>query len=61
MKITKANGKAEYALVENLKKRAGETDAKIVDIVTNILKSVKDDGDEAVREFTVRFDGGLPK
>lgn len=61
MKITRANGKVEYALVENLKKRAGETDAKIVDIVTNILKSVKEDGDEAVREFTVRFDGGLPK
>lgn len=61
MKITRANGKAEYALVENLKKRAGETDAKIVDIVTNIIKSVKEDGDEAVREFTVRFDGGLPK
>lgn len=28
MKITKANGKAEYALIENLKKRAGEADQK---------------------------------
>ena len=52
MKITKANGKAEYALIENLKKRAGETDEKIVEIVTTILN---------VREYTVRFDGGLPK
>lgn len=33
MKITKANGKAEYALIENLKKRSGETDPKIVEIV----------------------------
>ena len=33
MKITKANGKAEYALIENLKKRAGETDEKIVEII----------------------------
>lgn len=61
MNITKANGKAEYALIENLKKRAGETDAKIIDIVTNIINSVKEQGDEAVREFTVRFDGSVPK
>jgi histidinol dehydrogenase len=61
MKITKANGKAEYALIDNLKKRAGETDQKIVDIVTSIINAVKEDGDEAVREFTVRFDGGVPK
>lgn len=61
MKITKANGKAEYALIENLKKRSGETDYKIVEIVTNIINSVKEQGDEAVREFTVRFDGSIPK
>ena len=61
MKITKANDKAEYALIENLKKRAGETDEKIVEIVTTILNEVKKNGDDAVREYTVRFDGGLPK
>ena len=61
MNITKANGKAEYALIESLKKRAGETDAKILEIVTNIINSVKEQGDEAVREFTVRFDGSIPK
>lgn len=61
MKITKANGKAEYALIEDLKKRAGETDPKIVEIVTNIVNAVKEQGDEAVREFTVRFDGSVPK
>lgn len=61
MKITKANGKDEYILIENLKKRAGETDQKIVDIVTGIINGVKENGDEAVREYTVRFDGGVPK
>lgn len=61
MKITKANGKAEYALIDELKKRSGETDSKIVDIVTTILNEVKQNGDEAVREYTVRFDGGVPK
>ena len=38
MKITKANGKVEYALIENLKKRAGETDEKIVDPRSLLLK-----------------------
>lgn len=61
MKITRANGKAEYALIENLKKRSGETEQKIVDIVSTILKEVKENGDEAVREYTVRFDGSASK
>lgn len=61
MKITKANGKAEYALIENLKKRAGEADQKIVDIVSTIICNVKENGDDAVREYTVRFDGSVPK
>ena len=61
MKITKANGKTEYALIESLKKRSGEADQKIVDIVTSILNGVKEGGDEAVREYTARFDGSVPK
>ena len=61
MKITKANGKAEYAVLDNLKKRAGETDQKIVDIVSTIIREVRENGDAAVLEYTVRFDGGVPK
>ena len=52
MKITKANGKAEYAVVENLKKRSAETDPTIVEIVTSIISGVMEGGDEAVREYT---------
>ena len=61
MNITKANGKNEYELIKNLKKRSGQTDEKIVEAVTTIINSVKEQGDEAVREFTVRFDGMVPK
>ena len=61
MKITKANGKSEYTLIENLKKRNEETDQKIVDIVSSIIAGVKEGGDDAVREYTARFDGSVPK
>lgn len=61
MRITRANGKTEYAVVENLKKRSGETDPKIVEIVTSIINGVKEGGDAAVREYTSRFDGSVPK
>ncbi len=61
MKITKANGKIEYELIESLKRRAGEADKSIVDVVSSIIKGVKDNGDDAVREYNVRFDGFVPK
>lgn len=55
MKITKANGVVEYQLLAQLKQRAGETDPKITEAVTTIINGVKEGGDEAVREYTVRF------
>lgn len=61
MNITKANGKVEYELIDNLKKRNRSISSKTIDIVSTIIKAVREDGDEAVREYTVRFDGVLPK
>lgn len=61
MKITKANGIAEYALIAQLKRRAGETDPKITEAVWAIIEGVKEGGDNALREYTVRFDGAVPK
>ena len=61
MNITKANGKVEYALIDALKKRAGETDSSIVESVTNIINAVKSQGDKAVKEFTAKFDGSVPE
>ncbi len=61
MKITKANGKTEYELIESLKKRAGEADKSVTASVTEIINYVKERGDEAVKEYTLRFDGALPK
>lgn len=61
MNITKANGKTEYELIKNLKKRAGETDESITTAVENIINAVREQGDTAVNEFTIKFDGALPE
>ena len=54
MKITKANGKSEYLLIENLKKRSGETDEKITEIVSSIIKGVKEGGDDEIGRASCR-------
>ncbi|MCD7723188.1 MAG: histidinol dehydrogenase [Clostridiales bacterium] len=61
MKITKANGKAEYEIIENLKKRSAKEDENVTNIVKSIIDGVKTGGDEALREYTARFDGSVPK
>lgn len=61
MKITKANGKTEYELVKKIKNRSSEADPKITEIVTSIIKDVKENGDQSLKEYTSRFDGVVPK
>lgn len=61
MRIIKANGKNEYELLRQLKARSSETDQKVTDVVNDIIANVRRFGDEAVREYTMRFDGRLPK
>ena len=57
MQLVKADGKAEYALLEQLAARSGEVDRQVTAAVTEILDTVRRDGDAAVREYTRRFDG----
>ncbi|MDR1409238.1 MAG: histidinol dehydrogenase [Oscillospiraceae bacterium] len=56
-----ADGAAEKRLLGKLKARAGETDARVEKIVGEILHGVRSRGDVALREYTDRFDGGLPE
>ncbi|MBQ3069310.1 MAG: histidinol dehydrogenase [Clostridia bacterium] len=53
----KADGKTEYELLAQLEARSGEVDKRVTAAVTDILTAVRERGDEAVREFTARFDG----
>ena len=55
-----ADGRAEYAFLEKMQERITETDSKVTATVSDILENVRRRGDEAVREYTLRFDGHCP-
>lgn len=59
--ITVADGVAEKNLLDSLRTRSGETDKKVTASVTEILENVKANGDKAVREYTMKFDGKCPE
>lgn len=59
--ITVADGTAEKQLLQSLRQRSGETDKKVTAAVTEILEQVKQKGDEAVKAYTMKFDGRCPE
>lgn len=61
LKITMADGVVEQQLIDDLKTRSRETVPEIMETVNEILKEVKERGDEAVKEYTVKFDGRAPE
>ena len=60
MKKIFANGTDEVAFLNDLKKRSGETNKKVTEVVSEIIENVKENGDEAVKNYTLKFDGNLP-
>lgn len=60
IRIAKADGVSERELINQLKARSGEIDRKVTSAVTGILNNVKQNGDDAVREYTLKFDGHMP-
>ena len=59
--IVKADGTVELEFIRQLKKRSGEVDEKVNQAVAQIIAQVKERGDEAVREYTVKFAGRAPE
>lgn len=47
--------------IEELKSRIDDNDKKVDDIVAGIIRRVRDEGDQAVGEYTRRFDGWCPE
>ena len=60
MNIIIADGSAERAFLEGLKSRSQEADKQVVETVSQIIENVRVRGDEAVQEYTLKFDGKLP-
>lgn len=56
-----ADGQAEEIFISQLKARSGEVDKKVTAAVNEILENVKANGDKAVLEYTVKFDGKAPE
>lgn len=56
-----ANGTDETAFLEELGRRAGETNKKVTETVSAIIEDVRENGDDAVKNYTLKFDGNLPE
>lgn len=58
-----AKGDRAYceAFIQSLKARVSENDRRVEDSVAAILKNVRENGDAAVREYSVKFDGWVPE
>ena len=61
MKKIYADGIAEAEFLADLKKRSGETNKKVEEVVREIIDNVKENGDDAVKNYTLKFDGNLPQ
>ena len=57
IKIVTADGTAELELLQQLAQRSGEVDTRVTAAVTDIIAAVKARGDDAVAEYTSKFDG----
>lgn len=60
IRIIKADGKAEYDFIRELDARSADVNKEITEIVSFVIENVRSRGDEAVREFTLKFDGKVP-
>ena len=56
-----ADGKSEAAFFNEVEKRNTETNKKVGEIVQEIIENVRTNGDKAVNEYTLKFDGKLPE
>ena len=56
-----ADGKKEYDFIALLKQRAQNSDKNVIPTVQEIIDNVRENGDKAVEEYTVKFDGKAPE
>ncbi len=61
IEIIKTDGKAEVKYMNLLKSRSTAVNKTVTESVTEIVDNVRERGDEALLEYTQKFDGKLPK
>lgn len=58
--IVKVDGVSEKAYIKKLKQRSSEVNETVTKSVSDIIKDVKENGDEAVKKYTLMFDKNIP-
>ncbi len=61
IQTVKADGRAEYEFFERMRSRSRETKNNVAEAVEKIIEAVRVRGDEAVREYTMKFDRRCPE
>lgn len=59
--IVKADGARERELIAALRGRSAEVDQRVTAAVSGIIRNVREKGDEALAEYTKKFDGVCPE
>ena len=55
--IVRADGVKERELLKQLEARSGEVDRRVTETVGQILDRVRTEGNTAVKDYTLQFDG----
>ena len=58
--IIKTDGKTEYEFLAQVRERSNSTNKDVTAVVSDIIENVRTRGDEAVKEYTIKFDGKAP-
>ena len=56
-----ADGKKEYEFINTLKARSQNSDKNVIPTVSEIIENVRMNGDKAVKDYTIKFDGKAPE
>ena len=59
--IIKADGKNEVEFLSKREERSRNTNNDVTAVVTEIINNVRENGNKAVREYTIKFDGKAPE
>ena len=55
--IIKTDGKKEVEFLAQVRERSNKTNKDVTAVVSDIIENVRTRGDEAVKEYTIKFDG----